>query len=374
VAKKKKTAAPQVSGTVKNARTPTRKEKVKAARQSMREGAKSNQGWESEIPSATGGQPQQKQPWQDTTGSGTGAPGGGGGGNVNPPVPQPTDSLAFKTLQNYLMWSGFPPDMTDFVMGKINDGTLPEDAGMEDYIGVSVEHPSFQARFPVIVEQFKKRSAGDMSVQIMTPMEVIDYEKQVRNTADDYGLSGWVSSPEQISTLILNNVDVEEAKERINLAGYAAMGAPKAFRDAFIGQHGLSEGNLVGFFLDPDKEEEEIRKQVTLGKVMGAAISNGFGNDWRIANRLYDRGYVPQGAAMDSMMSEFARAALSSGLSSGLGETVSADERIDAAFNDPNAMRKVASVAAQRSGRFNTSGGAVESQRGVSGLGASAAT
>ena len=301
----------------------------------------------------------------------------GGDANVNPPTTTNEDTLAYQELRRFLIWAGLPPDMTDFIQGKINDGTLSDDAGVEDYVMVAVDHPSFQARFPVIVEQFKRRSAGNMSVQIMTPAEVLDYETQVRNVADDYGLSGWVSSPDQISTLILNDVDVDEAKERINLAGYAAQTASKTFREAFMGRFGLTEGNLVGYFLDPNKEEGEIRKQVTLGNVMGAALANGFGNDWRTAETLYDRGFIPAGdgvVAQDTFMSDFARAALTQGLSSGLGGTVSEQDRITAAFGDVQSAQRVANVAAQRQGRFNRSGGAAESQTGVAGLGSASRT
>ena len=301
---------------------------------------------------------QPKQPTQQTQTS-------------TPPAEEETPAVnsdAYNALKRYIIMAGFPVDMVDFLYSKMNDGTIPEDAGIEDYLAVAVEHPSFKARFPSIVEQFNRRAAGDTTTPIMTPGQVIDYEMQVRNAADDYGLSSWVSSPDQISKLILNNVSVDEALERINMAGYAAQGAPEAFRKAFMGKFGLTEGNLVGYFLDPDKEEGEIRKQVTLGNVMGAALSHGFGNNWNIAERLYERGYVPQGATMDSVMSEFARAALTANLSSGLGGTVNEEERIDQAFGDAGGTAKVLSVAAQRAGRFNTSGGAVEGQTGVRGL------
>lgn len=316
--------------------------------------------------------PAKKAPQNSETPTTT-TPPAGGDAPVNPPTPA-GETEAHRTLRRYLSQAGFPLDMTDYMMEKMNSGELPEDAQLEDYIAVSVDHPSFKARFPVIVEQWKKREAGDMNVQIMTPGEVIDYEKQIRATADDYGLSGWVSSPDQVSTLIMNDVDVEEAKERINLAGYAAMTAPKTFREAFMGRFGLTEGNLVGFFLDPNREEGEIRKQVTLGNVMGAALAHGFGNDWRTAEGLYNRGFIPSGASVDSVMSEFARAALSSGLSSGLGDTVSESDRIGSAFGDAEATRRLTNVAAQRAGRFNTSGGAVEGQKGVSGLGTASST
>ncbi len=151
------------------------------------------------------------------------------------------------------------------------------------------------------------------------------------------------------------------------------MQAPKTFRDAFLGKFGLTEGNLAGYFLDPSKEEGEIRKMVSQGNIMSAALTHGFGNDWRVAQRLFDRGFVPADSngmvGANDAMSGFARAALSGGLSGGLGGTADEDTRVDAAFGDTTAASKVESVLAQRAGRFNQSGGAAESQSGITGLG-----
>lgn len=278
-----------------------------------------------------------------------------------------------RILEKYVRSIGLPASCTDFLLARMNTGELPEDADEFDYIGVLSDEPSFKARFPTIVEQYRRVSAGDQSIQIMMPGEIIGYERQVRAVADDFGLSSWVTTPEQISKLILNGVDVDEATERINLAGYAAMQAPKTFRDAFLGKFGLTEGNLAGYFLDPSKEEGEIRKMVSQGNIMSAALTHGFGNDWRVAQRLFDRGFVPADSngmvGANDAMSGFARAALSGGLSGGLGGTADEDTRVDAAFGDTTAASKVESVLAQRAGRFNQSGGAAESQSGITGLG-----
>ena len=307
------------------------------------------------------------KPVDDNAQSPATTPDGGDANYTPPPAPTGPDP-ARRALERYVQMSGFPLSMVDDLLQAQYDGLIDGDSQIEDYIAVGANNKDFQARFPAIVDQWKKLQAGDMSVQLMTPNQVRDYEREVRNAADDYGLSSWVSDPQQIATLIGGNVDATEAVDRINQAGYAASAAPPAFREAFLKRYGLTEGNLVGFFLDPDKEEGEIRKQVTLGNVMGAALSHGFGNNWNIAERLYERGYVPQGATMDSVMSEFARAALTANLSSGLGGTVNEEERIDQAFGDAGGTAKVLSVAAQRAGRFNTSGGAVEGQTGVRGL------
>lgn len=278
-----------------------------------------------------------------------------------------------RILEKYVRSIGLPASCTDFLLAKMNTGELPEDADEFDYVATLSDEPSFKARFPTIVEQYRRVSAGDQSIQIMMPGEIIGYERQVRAVADDFGLSSWVTTPEQISKLILNGVDVDEATERINLAGYAAMQAPKTFRDAFLGKFGLTEGNLAGYFLDPSKEEGEIRKMVSQGNIMSAALTHGFGNDWRVAQRLFDRGFVPADSngmvGANDAMSGFARAALSGGLSGGLGGTADEDTRVDAAFGDTTAASKVESVLAQRAGRFNQSGGAAESQSGITGLG-----
>lgn len=287
------------------------------------------------------------------------------GGEANwepPPMPSGPDP-ARKALERYVQMSGFPLSMVDDLLQAQHDGLIDGDSQIEDYIAVGVNNKDFQARFPAIVNQWKKLQAGDLSVQLMTPNQVRDYEKQLKNAADDYGLSGWVSNPQQIATLIDNDVDATEAVDRINQAGYAASAAPPAFREAFLKRYGLTEGNLVGFFLDPDKEEGEIKKAIGQGQIVAAAIQNGFANNWGTGEKLWDRG-----VSGDQAMSGFARAALARNLGGGLGQTITEDTMINSEFGDAAAVQQLQSVTAQRTGRFNTSGGAAESSKGVTGL------
>lgn len=258
--------------------------------------------------------------------------------------------------------AGLPATMVNQIMSAWGD-RIDADSEIEDYIALGVENAEFRARYPSIVNQWDRLQAGEMGVQLMSPNEVIAYEKALLNAADDYGLSSWVSSPEQVAKLINSDVSADEAIDRINMAGYAAALAPDEYRAAFFKHYGLTEGNLVGYFLDPDKEEAEIKKAVAQGTVVASAMKHGFANDWRIGERLVDRGVNEQSAA-----SGFARAALLRGIGSGLGQTISEDTMIDAEFGDATAAREVASVTAQHVGRFNTAGGAAESQKGVSGL------
>ena len=352
----KKAAAPEVSGKVEGARltpkqTKRRAEDVRGVREGMRQDAK-------------------KGMRQDAK-KDIGAPPTGGGEEANyapPPVPAGVDP-ARRALENYVKMAGFPASMVDDLIRAQGEGLIDGNSQVEDYIAVGVGNKDFQARFPSIVDQWKKLQAGDMSVQLMTPVQVRDYETEVRNAADDYGLSSWVSSPAQIAALIGGKVDATEAVERINQAGYAASAAPPEFRQAFLKRYGLTEGNLVGFFLDPDKEEGEIKKAIGQGQIVAAAIQNGFQNNWGTGEKLWDRG-----VSADQAMSGFARAALSRGLGSGLGARVSEDAMIGSEFGDAAATAEVTSVAAQRTGRFSGAGGAAESQKGISGLGAASTT
>ena len=293
---------------------------------------------------------------------------GGEAGYAPPPMPSGPDP-ARKALERYVQMAGFPLSMVDDLLQAQYDGLIDGDSQIEDYIAVGVDNKDFQARFPVIVDQWKKLQAGDLSVQLMTPNQVRDYETQVKNAADDYGLSSWVSDPQQIATLIGGDVDVTEAVDRINQAGYAASAAPPAFREAFLKRYGLTEGNLVGFFLDPDKEEGEIKKAIGQGQIVAAAIQNGFANNWGTGERLWERGF-----SGDQAMSGFARAALARNLGGGLGATITEDTMINSEFGDAAAVQQLQSATAQREGRFNTSGGAAESSKGVTGLGAGKAT
>lgn len=295
------------------------------------------------------------------------------GAEETTPTPTPSDNNEQRRVfTRWVTQIGLPPDMVDWLIGKVNGEEIPEDGELEDYIPVLAEHPSFQKRYPVIVEQLRRWQAGDTSQQVWTPAAVLEYEKTVRDAADDYGLSSWVSSPDQISTLILNNVSVDEAKDRINLAAYSAMNAPPQIKNALLTRYGLSDGNLVGFFLDPTKEEQEIRNAVAYSSIVGSAVSRGLGLSWEDAVRMREQGLyaAPATAEMaagiaDSVAASFEEAAKRRGLQSGYGMTVSGYQLASASLGDVAAGSVLGAATDARVGRFNRRSGIADTQAGA---------
>lgn len=224
----------------------------------------------------------------------------------------------------------------------------------------------FQDRFPSIAEQWRKHQS-DPTIAIWSPDQVMKYE-QMYDSYLPQDTKAMFDKKKTVTDLILGGVDPDEFRERVDYARWASATAPDSVRRALSDKYGITGGNLMGFYLDPGKGEEWLKKQTTTAAVRAAGLDAGIDLSWDWAERAGSTLGIDYGA-MGEINQRMQQAQLGKNLSTGLGGTVDTETRANAAvLNDANARRKVAEVAAQRQGRFNTTGGATESNRGVSGL------
>ena len=225
----------------------------------------------------------------------------------------------------------------------------------------------FKERFPAIAEQWRKKQAGE-DVTLWSPDQVMQYEA-IWDAFMPEGAKGMFDKRKTITDLILGGVDPDtEFKERIDYAKWASATAPESVRRTLAEKYGVTGANLVGFYLDPSKGEEWLKKQTTTASIRAAGLDAGIDLSWDWADRAGSTLGVDYGS-MGEIGGRMQRAQQLKGLSAGLGGTVSAETRAESeVLGDATAKRRVTEVAAQRAGRFNTSGGAAESQRGVTGL------
>jgi hypothetical protein len=219
-------------------------------------------------------------------------------------------------------------------------------------------YAEFHKRFPAY------KALADAG-QAISPAEYVQYEKSIAQLTQAYGLPAGVFDPAtDITDMLINNVSVTEAKERFDMAATAAYSAPQEFRDALVNEYGMTPGDLVAYWLDPDRAMPVLERQFSAARLIGAAAENALAVSREQAERL-----ASLGIGYEAGRQGFQAAAGLEGLETGAGETIGEAERVDAAFGDVEARRKQQRIQASRVGQFEGGGNFVASQEGVSGLG-----
>ena len=232
--------------------------------------------------------------------------------------------------------------------------------------GLVEKTPQYAARFPGLVA--RKNSSANGQVP-MTPGDYMKMEDMFDAALATYMIPpGVMDRRAAIAKMVENDVTVKEMQDRIDLAAAAAT-EDAAFLKKFSEYQGMTPGHLIAFYLDPDLTAEGIAKQERVFKVGAMMDRYGFAGAKSDAQALADQGLSESG-----VMSSLDKAAQRKSLMSGFGSTVSESELLQGSATEGTAADAVAKVQAQRQARFNKSGGAAESQSGVSGLGRASTT
>lgn len=131
----------------------------------------------------------------------------------------------------------------------------------------------FRERFGVIVEQRRRAAAGE-PVTVMSPQDVLDYERTVKQTMSAAGLPGWFyDQPEDFSKLILADMSPAEVSARISEGYDYVQSAPPEVRAAFNEFYGVGQGDaaLAAWALDPDRVVRDINKATRTAYASGMA-------------------------------------------------------------------------------------------------------
>lgn len=219
-------------------------------------------------------------------------------------------------------------------------------------------YADFHKRFPA----YKQLADAGRAI---SPAEYVQYEKSVAQLTQAYGLPAGVFNPEtDITEMLVNDVSVTEAKERFDMAATAAYSAPQEFRDALENDYGMTPGDMVAYWLDPDKAMPVLQRQFSSARLIGAAAEQSLDIQRQQAERLADLGI-----GYEAGRQGFQQAAATEGLTTGPGETINTEDRINAAFGDIEARRRQQRVQGSRVGQFEGGGQFAASAEGVSGLG-----
>ena len=297
------------------------------------------------------------------------------GGNTPAPTPTPTPtapptgpsadeiSLFERTITSILRQYGLAtPNMVGFLRGLYVNDQISDSPGEAELMGYLYDQPDFRARFPSIAAQADKQK-NDGSVRVWSPAEVMAYEDTLRGALSSYGVDGY-DVKTTTSNLILGDVSANEAAMRVSLAAYAATTGPREVAEALMQHEGIGPGDLVSFYLNPDRAQKEIERKHATAQMQAWQKQQGLSQDWGFSEQV-----VSQEISNDQAQAAFAQAAMQKNLTSGYGETSTEQQTKTAALGmSSDAEKAVRRSLSGRQGNFNKSGGAAESQTGVSGL------
>jgi hypothetical protein len=226
----------------------------------------------------------------------------------------------------------------------------------------------YKAKYPAMETLAKQGRA-------ITEQSYNDYSNTVRSLSQQYGVpTEMYATPDGIAKMLINGVSASEANQRFQLASIGAISAPEDVKRAYKDLYGLSGGDLIATYLDPEKSLPILQRQAAASQVAGAAYREGLSTTVSEAERLAD-----QGVTYDQAVRGYGQAQIYEGLDYAGGMSTTRDERVAAQFGDQAAATKVQQAVAARQAAFQGGGGFIgasgytQSAAGITGLGRNSA-
>lgn len=227
-----------------------------------------------------------------------------------------------------------------------------------------VKDPAYKARFPGM-DSLREKG------RIISEAQYIAQESQIKGVMSFYSLPpGFYDDPSDYAAFISGEVSAKEIEDRVMMAAQASSQASPEVRSELQRIYGLTDGDILAFFLDPTKELEIAQKRFTAGQISGAAVASGFGGlsqaeaeGLGLGGRNLTAEQAQRGFAevqmMEPLFSETAEEA----------DDLGRDEQLGLAANDTTTRRQVDRRQRSRAARFEGGGGAAQMGQGRSGLG-----
>jgi len=234
------------------------------------------------------------------------------------------------------------------------------------------DQPDFQARFPVIGEQ-RAAAATGAATQVMSPAEVLAYERQVAQTFRTAGLpTTFFDTPDELQTYISRGLSAEDVEDRISQAFNFVSAAPFEVRDKFDEFYGVGQGDiaLATYILDPEKSLIELERSGRTAYAAGMGERYNIQLDREAAARVADQPLTAAGISQ-GLQEIGARAPL---FTESVGEAVdltAAETGVAAVFEGSGEAQAALErrLIRRRSIERASVGGAVTTSAGVTGLG-----
>jgi hypothetical protein len=235
------------------------------------------------------------------------------------------------------------------------------ETGDADMVMVELrDQPAFKERFPAYESLAKQGRA-------LSPAEYVAYEQTVASLLQNYGVpDSMFDLPDIVTDMLVNDVSAAEFSERLQVNAQASLTAPPEVRQSLEDLYGVGPGEMLAFFLDPDRALPKIQQQYVSAQIRGAALQRRFTLERAEAEWLASMGYT-----YEQTREAAERAAVSRGLAQGT-TSIEQSQMLLAGLGDTNAANAVQREAASRTARFSGGGEAAAEREGLSGLAPSA--
>lgn len=274
------------------------------------------------------------------------------------PIPPSSQTSAFDVLRAQLAEFGLE-DLAGALIGYQQEGLDPNEA----YLRLKT------------TEQYKARFSGNQmrkaaGLRQLSEAEYISKERALEQQFALYDLpKGFYNDPSDYAKAIASDLGAEELGARLDarrrVVEEGSMTGVLAYAQE---QYGLGTGDLIAFFIDPDRATNLFDRMAKASEIGAAAKRTGFGGLAKSeAERLMDQG-ITTGQAIEG----FGQAASLAELQNNLDgeETVSRADLMGSIFDEnQDARTRVERVQAQRKARFQGGGAYAEGREGIAGLG-----
>jgi hypothetical protein len=251
--------------------------------------------------------------------------------------------------------------LTDFVVNSLQE---------YDQIGPDL----FMAKVRGTAE-YKQRFRGNelrrqAGLNVLNESQYIADETAYQAILRNAGLpKGYYDSPDDFVDLIAGNVSPVELSARITEGYLAVSQADVSVRNEMRRLYGLTDGEMVAYFLDPQKALPLIEREVATARVGAAAARQGFAEtlDRGALERFTELGVTEQQAGEVFGMLSAGRELLSP-LDAGETALDVADTALGLAGQSPEALQRLRTQQRRRTARFEGGGQLATTAAGVTGL------
>lgn len=264
---------------------------------------------------------------------------------------------AFDTIRQALDQYGLGT-LASWAWSRFQEGASMDQIMLEVY-----QRPEFKATYPeydVLAQKGRAYSVGELQA----------YRKAVVGIFQSYGIpQSFYDTPEELSNFAANEVSVAEISKRVAAASRAVYQSPPEVRMELERMYGIQPGQLVAYWLDPQKAEPMIQQQYTSAEIAAQARQTGYG----MLTRQEAEQLAGMGVTGEQAQQGFAQLAQMEPLFNPLREgekQIVQEVQLGAAFGqDAAAQREIEQRRQQRQAEFQGGGGFAMNRQGIAGLG-----
>lgn len=226
--------------------------------------------------------------------------------------------------------------------------------------------------------EYKQRFAGNQiriknGLDPLSEAQYLSREDSLSQQFRAYGLPGdFMTDQADFAKAIGNNIGGQEMDQR--LSAYQAVlanGKDNGVLDYAKTHYGLGDGDMLAYFIDPDRAAPILSKMAAASQIGAAAAQTGFGNVTTAdAEKLAD-----MGVSQSQAVSGFNQAAGLKQLTDTVGDSVGVtkDDLENAIFGQNDAaQQKIKQAQDTRTAAFQQGGGFAATNKGIAGLGSAA--